>query len=1026
MNLTVEQLRSRLAPQFSDIEQVDDSVVRFTRRANDRAFAVCYVDISDDLPTSSQSLADYQDRIIAKRYFEGNKSLQWSNYLYFVVDAEKAAGETLQQTRELIQRDRKYARKFVIAEGELDWAISPPSFQIADKQVATGILSTWTDMLAAANLDRAVLNDESLPRRLELIEADYGQDATPLPAARSVRAAKQQPFLESLELAKFRDFPIQRSFSFGLVNLVCGANGTGKTSLFEAVELMYCGNTKRNPKSKEAYRIEAAFADGTSESATSRRPPTTFRDRNLLWYGQSELRTNRLYQSFSQFNFLNTDAAVSLAESEESLEDDLSKLLVGPETSKAWREIQRTSDKIADKLKELRAVRNQVNLELESVKRQLEASPETKLESDAVFAQLSELVGRSGWSMQEGSKVQAAEELVKSLAELDTLLNQSIALEWAGSPVAIEKLEHFLANAETSCALADDLIAQINTLRGDERPLIDAVARLDKALADLEQMSRFVAAGVPEKVAQLEGLEKNLIDLRRRIAGFKEGDLRQQLEASLGQSVSDFLHSALTEFDVLQNTLHEADARYSKFVALKDESVKLSQQLRSIASQLLDGATAPNTCPLCHTEFPPGELAHHINIGVDTELEAQAAQLLEDLRKCEAKVEWAKKRRPCAEWIRRFCEQNDQTTSVSVSALLDIASAIQKEGLETEGTAAQVQDELSALSRDEFTVERFRELFSRMTSTSELVADTTAAAVDIQRTRLESERLASVQSLESVRASIKEKQQVQDKTLGITEPGSEAPASALGAMREQISTVKTLLNRIANYRTRYPWENNTALSEVLVAITSIRKVAADFQATIQKERNEAKRVTEATKRKEQVEKQLAGLTPRVERLSEAQDVLLKIQAEHSLSGAMEEVLRQNRIAIEGIFGRIHAPPEFSGLGKNLTTLVRKKDGTVAGLQQISTGQRAAFALSLFLAQNAQLRTAPPAILIDDPVAHVDDLNCLSFLDYLRDLVVAGGRQVFFSTANEKLAMLFERKFDFLGEGQFVRYDLRRE
>jgi ABC-type lipoprotein export system ATPase subunit len=139
---------------------------------------------------------------------------------------------------------------------------------------------------------------------------------------------------------------------------------------------------------------------------------------------------------------------------------------------------------------------------------------------------------------------------------------------------------------------------------------------------------------------------------------------------------------------------------------------------------------------------------------------------------------------------------------------------------------------------------------------------------------------------------------------------------------------------------------------------------------------------------------------------------------------MEKALQQNRTAIEGIFSRIHSPAEFSGLGDTLTTLVRKTGGT-ASLQQISTGQRAAFALSLFLAQNAQLRTAPPLILIDDPIAHVDDLNCLSFLDYLREVVITGERQVVFATANDKLAALFERKFDFLGDKEFKRHNLAR-
>lgn len=82
-----------------------------------------------------------------------------------------------------------------------------------------------------------------------------------------------------------------------------------------------------------------------------------------------------------------------------------------------------------------------------------------------------------------------------------------------------------------------------------------------------------------------------------------------------------------------------------------------------------------------------------------------------------------------------------------------------------------------------------------------------------------------------------------------------------------------------------------------------------------------------------------------------------------------------------------------------------------------------FALSVFLAQNSQLTVAPPVILIDDPIAHVDDLNSLSFLDYLREVVLGERRQLFFATANDKLATLFERKFDFLGPEKFRRFNL---
>ena len=155
-------------------------------------------------------------------------------------------------------------------------------------------------------------------------------------------------------------------------------------------------------------------------------------------------------------------------------------------------------------------------------------------------------------------------------------------------------------------------------------------------------------------------------------------------------------------------------------------------------------------------------------------------------------------------------------------------------------------------------------------------------------------------------------------------------------------------------------------------------------------------------------------------------MLLDLIANHSLSDAMESTLQENRASIEAIFARIHSPAEFRGLGSKVTTLIRKANDEEAELSQISTGQRSAFALSIFLAQNAQLTAAPPVILIDDPIAHVDDLNSLSFLDYLRDIALTGSRQIFFATANDKLATLFERKFDFLGSEGFRRFDLRRD
>jgi len=106
-------------------------------------------------------------------------------------------------------------------------------------------------------------------------------------------------------------------------------------------------------------------------------------------------------------------------------------------------------------------------------------------------------------------------------------------------------------------------------------------------------------------------------------------------------------------------------------------------------------------------------------------------------------------------------------------------------------------------------------------------------------------------------------------------------------------------------------------------------------------------------------------------------------------------------------------------------LVKRNTSTQIDLNEMSTGQRAAYALSLFFSMNMRLNSTLPIILLDDPVAHIDDLNILSFLDYLRDISLSQDKQIFFATADEKLAALFKQKFNFLGENEFRIIEMPR-
>ena len=579
-----------------------------------------------------------------------------------------------------------------------------------------------------------------------------------------------------------------------------------------------------------------------------------------------------------------------------------------------------------------------------------------------------------------------------------------------------------MQDSATLILSCDGLVKSLNEARASERKVNGELSGIERQFADLTELSKCYLAGLPERLAEVDRLTPLIAKHQQVIAGFKEAQMQARLLQSADLSVGEYSKNTYHDLLEAKRSLRDAKTLYSEFSALRDESVNLGQRLREVASQILEKSSEADSCPLCHSQFPPGELATHMQSGVDQQLEEKAATLLSSIRQQETNVDLATTSQAAAKWAEIACQRLGQPVSITVAQLLASVSNGQKECANLIQSRSQRIDELTELQKSGVTAERYRQLLASISTT---IVSPSADIVKAECSRLDAQRDLKVIERDGHKTAIQKSQQAAAELLAITPSDSISIESALGKLKERVATTRSLLDAINAYVDRFPWSPNHPLSDLAITIGSIRQLAGDFQATLSKEKNAVTVLVEATKQKEQLEKQLAGLLPRIERFSEAQAVLNKIQNEYSLNGAMEEALRQNRFAIEGIFSRIHSPAEFAGLGDSLTTLVRKNGGGNATLQQISTGQRAAFSLSLFLAQNAQLRTAPPLVLIDDPIAHVDDLNCLSFLDYLREIVVAGDRQIFFATANDKLAMLFERKFDFLGTEEFRRYDLSR-
>lgn len=942
----------------------------------------------------------------------------------FVVSDERARTSEVEDAKWLIELDRTYARKFVIAESEMDAAFEAPPSASPDALPEASIHSVWLAKLTEAGLDKVVLSDKSLPSRLSLIEA-ASSAASPQPKARPPHpSVSPLPFLKSLQLAKFREFPQQRSFDFGKVTLVVGANGSGKTSLLEAIELLYCGRNKRNPDANDAYSIAAVFADGSKETATRSRPQKIFRERNLKWYGQSEIKTNNLFVSFGLFNFLDTDAAVGLAESTARLEDNLSNLLVGSEAAKTWREIERVHDATTAKLRELRPLEAQIKSELVTLDARLKESAGVKQESDAILTRIEEMVRRLKWPVPSKDRFAYPELLLESLPELESLALQAAAFEWAEAPVSVDRLKKYSSDATKTCDKVEADIERLEEHRKMERRLVDTARRVQSALTLITEAARMVDAGLPARAEELRTLQNTVTSNGGLLAGCTDAFLTVLAKSHPEASVVALTTTSKEARVAAQETVNAAKEEHANFRQLRDHSVSLAQQLRDIAAQILQDSPLSEECPLCHTQFAPGELAKHMQLGVDHHIEARGQALLSQLRQREEALREAMIVENASAWLGKFCERAAIDREVTVVVALSKINGARQALVEAQQRHEALNKELEALESQGLPVARLDQLLAGLRESGYALPDWTKQTIDQVRATIEREQTNTAKALEKERSNADTLRRALEASLGLGESNAESLKVAISRLKERRAVVDSLREKLGTLLKSFPWPEDRPLSELVVETDSVRKVAAEFQAAVGREQQAKTIVADSTKRREQLAKQLAEVSLRIERFVKADKALEVIQQKHSLTGAMEAALRRNRAQIEAIFGRIHAPAEFSGLGGRLCTLVRKNGAAEATLSEISTGQRAAFALSIFLAQNAQLRVAPPVVLIDDPIAHVDDLNALSFLDYLRELALVGGRQILFATASEKLAALFERKFDFLGD-DFRRHELRR-
>jgi exonuclease SbcC len=1001
----------RLKQHYPALEEVSDVVLRGIDFYEGHPYAIRYFDLSDDIVSVASRLGDYQERILATSYF----------------DPHSKADSSAVKAKALIEADREYARKVVLTEFELGQVLDVRARGESEESLPPDPITEWVKTLELHDLGFVVDEALQVPAVVRHIAKGERQGVRRPPAPPELSEAERQvgyDAIRSLSIKHFRRYPLRKDYDFGVVNLIMGVNGVGKTSLLEAIEYLFCGRVRRSDGSPDNASVAAVLAKSGLELETKTSTPAAkLRSRHLAWYGKADVRAVTLDTSFGKFNFLDTDAAARLTveQSQERIDADLAQLLLGAEAAKVLVRFERLTKGLIEMKRDLERdveIRDQRRLDATARLQELRSAPQ---ESDQLFRDLAKTLDTVGW--RNGPSDKNGAESVSGAVQ-SALVNIGV-LKAAGS--AVPRDREALATARTRLAQGTEAARLILDRR---RSLEQAEAQVTRDLRTRDARADGVARLLPMLDAGLDNIAKDLDKKRARVtalaAALKDAEPAcrtvAELDTLLNASVRRGLEDHRQQVEQRTAELNNARRALEAFERTQATLTNLAQQLRSVARQIVDHTHDETHCPLCATTLERADLEARLHEGIQSIAGDEAKRLRQQVQDAEVAHQQAT---AVLQALRVLSEYQAEAPSsrTTVRALLTRIEADRGELLKLQADLDALRLRIQEHEKRGWTLEGLAAL-ARQVGLGP--PDLNRDSVDLLNATLTNQR---IQHQEALTKSRQDRQNSDDalnelvRDLGLR---STDAVQLLAELSEKASITDQTARALSALEEYIRLESAPSDLELEAQLREAKEAAVRVHTAVSRERAVNETIAKESKVAKEATAEVDALRVQVGRVESALNVVSDLIEKQSGRALTNQVLRENGAQIAATFGRIHAPSEFDvEVDEGGLRILRRSTKTNVDLHEMSSGQRAAFTLSLFLAMNGRLRTGPTAIIFDDPVAHVDDINTLSFIDHLRDIALEGERQIFFATADSKLAGLFARKFRFMGD-QFRQIELARE
>lgn len=1025
-------IESRLGDVFPNHKKIGPSILRAERLVGQSRYSILFFDYSNRILEKDFDLLEYQNRIVSPEYYKTDGALQWNHYLIFIVpNGTTKRFPRFTDLKRHVELDKLFARKYLIEESDLERYVAPESTinLVVDVPAESSPYNRWVSELSAVDLDglhlgadyTAVLNGLLIGKPIKDKPKVVGRDSDD---TRNLTAPNRT--IEDLIISDFkRPRPKPDSYPLGTFTLLHGPNGTGKTSFLEAIEICLCGMTARNPKFKDdGIRVGIRYQGSKAIDYYEPDNLQKYRDRDLVWYENRYDGKNRINESFIKYNFFDTDNAARLSsdhDTRKELTNAFVSLSLGDKVNYLEERMSRFQKTLKTEINKLEKARIDQEKRKSGIVTFIKSLEGTKIDIASSYEQLVAEYRESKFR----SDIAPIAEVLKS--NLSTFVERSLT-----DLAHIEKTIFWLpvissvSLTESKQSLEKDYLA-VDSATQNLKALSAEMKQIQHSLTILkparDALGRLEAYKKTVDVTKIVGLSQNLSaqeSVVKRLVGVLDMVNEFELEVKVSRSGPD---EALEEIAKLKRAseleLKAIQSELSRNKTLANKSNQLIAEIKSKAKELLIGSPGLEDCPLCGTKHAAGILKQIVEGSnaveksieiLQSTLENQAKLLQEIKLYSDAQV-----RLLALVSASRGLPPDIKITDIS--NLSEVSAKIDGLIKEEEKKLKELRDTSSLLEMFDFSESEYTELVSCLEKAKIFLdvsdqdknwADSLRHKIEQKSTELEGSQVHIEKGIADSNALVADIRSRYDASFSQEELRVE-----VSRRRALVDDALDLLSPIAAV---IELRNDASINELHRRFSRLRDAIAKFNETQKSESERKSLLPLQQKELERVEVELTHNRETQLRLKRGLETLTKILEKDGKSANLSRFIDRYKKSILQIFKDIHKPTEFIDLTLEGSDILLKREdtGLSVPLTMISTGQRAALALAIFLTLNLSLPKGPPIILIDDPVAHTDDLNTLAFLDFLREIVASSRRQVVFATADNKLAQLIRRKFEFLG------------